>query len=72
MDAKQLKAVFQNELVSAFRIHPNVKVVPRTEGTLSCSAMEAEFLLLPVFRDESFRKFCLCPNLQVVTAPEIE
>jgi len=34
--------------------------------------VDAEVLLLQVVRDESFRKFWLCPNLQVVTAPEID
>lgn len=59
---------------SPIRIWPNFKVVPRTlGGTLSFStAMGAQVLLLPVVRDESFRKFWLCPNLQVVAVPEIE
>lgn len=73
-DAKQLTAIFLNELVSGFIVWPGFKIAPRTlGGTLNfCPAMKVEFLLLPVVRDESFRKFWLCPNLQVVTAPEIE
>lgn len=60
--------------LSLVSVWPDFKVAPRTlGGTLSFSpAMEAELLLLPVVRDESVRKFWLCPNLQVVTAPEIE
>lgn len=57
--------------LSLVSLWPGFQVAPRTlGGTLSFSpAMGAEFLLFPVDRDESFRKFWVCSNLQVMTTP---
>lgn len=57
--------------LSLVSLWPGFQVAPRTlGGTLSFSpAVGAVFLLYPVGRDESFRKFWVCSNLQVMTIP---
>lgn len=57
--------------LSLVSLWPDFQVAPGTlGGTLSFSpAMAAEYLLCPVDWDESFRKFWVCSNFQVMTIP---